>query len=133
MRDEKYSPLTIMVVEDDELGRKYVKALLQGIGVGLIIGAENGADALQVLEETDADVDLVICDVEMPELNGFEFARRVRYGTVPRFKDLPILLLTGHTTEKHVEYANTHKVSGLIEKPLTADVLKVKIDHVLGI
>ena len=49
MRDEKYNPLTIMVVEDDELGRKYIKALLQGIGVGLIIGAENGADGLNAL------------------------------------------------------------------------------------
>ncbi len=95
MRDEKYSPLTIMVVEDDELGRKYIKALLQGIGVGLIIGAENGADALQVLEETDADVDLVICDVEMPELNGFEFARRVRYGTCRDSRTCPFCCLPG--------------------------------------
>ncbi len=133
MRDEKYSPLTIMVVEDDELGRKYVKALLQGIGVGLVMGVENGAEAMLVLSETENDVDLVICDVEMPQMNGFEFARRVRYGTVPRFKDLPILMLTGHTTEKHVEYAQTHKVSRLIEKPLTAGVLRVEIDHVLGI
>ncbi len=133
MRDEKYSPLTIMVVEDDELGLKYVKALLQGIGVGLMMGVENGAEAMLVLSETENDVDLVICDVEMPQMNGFEFARRVRYGTVPRFKDLPILMLTGHTTEKHVQYARTHKVSRLIEKPLTADVLRVEIDHVLGI
>ena len=133
MRDEKYNPLTIMVVEDDELGRKYVRTLLEGIGVGLIINAENGTEALHVLSETPNDVDLVICDIEMPLMNGFEFARRVRYGTVPRFKDLPILMLTGHMTEKHVDYAHTHKVSGLIEKPLTADVLKVEIDHVLGI
>lgn len=133
MRDEKYSPLTIMVVEDDELGLKYVKTLLQGIGVGLVMGVENGAEAMLVLSETEHDIDLVICDVEMPQMNGFEFARRVRYGTVPRFKDLPILMLTGHTTEKHVEYARTHKVSRLIEKPLTADVLRVEIDHVLGI
>ena len=133
MRDEKYSPLTIMVVEDDELGLKYVKALLQGIGVGLMMGVENGAEAMLVLSETENDIDLVICDVEMPQMNGFEFARRLRYGTVPRFKDLPILMLTGHTTEKHVEYARTHKVSRLIEKPLTADVLRVEIDHVLGI
>lgn len=133
MRDEKYSPLTIMVVEDDELGLKYVKTLLQGIGVGLVMGVENGAEAMLVLSETEHDIDLVICDVEMPQMNGFEFARRVRYGTVPRFKDLPILMITGRTTEKHVQYARTHKVSRLIEKPLTADVLRVEIDHVLGI
>ena len=94
MRDERYNPLTIMVVVDDELGRKYLTTLLDGIGVGNVLTVGSGAEALQVLEETDTDVNLVICDVEMPEMNGFKFTRRIRYGLVPRFKDLPILLLT---------------------------------------
>lgn len=133
MRERKYKPLTIMVVDDDDLGRKYLTTLLDGIGVGRVLAAENGAEALRMLAETDADVDLVICDIEMPELNGFEFARRIRYGLIPRFKDLPILMLTGHTTEKHIEYAHTHKVSGMVEKPLTADFLKIEIKTVLGV
>ena len=133
MREEKYKPLAIMVVDDDELGRKYLSALLEDIGVGKVLTAGSGAEALQVLEETDADVNLVVCDVEMPEVDGFGLVRRIRYGMVPRFKDLPILLLTGHSTEKHIEYAHTHKISGLLEKPLTADVLKVEIRHVLNV
>ncbi len=133
MRDERYNPLTIMVVDDDELGRKYLTTLLDGIGVGNVLTVGSGAEALQVLEETDTDVNLVICDVEMPEMNGFKFTRRIRYGLVPRFKDLPILLLTEQTTEKHLEYARTHKVSGLLEKPLIADVVKVQIWKVLGV
>ena len=133
MRERKYQPLTIMVVDDDDLGRKYLTTLLDGIGVGCVLAAGNGAEALRMLGETDADVDLVICDIEMPELNGFEFARRIRYGLIPRFKDLPILMLTGHTTEKHIEYAHTHKVSGMVEKPLTADFLKIEIKTVLGV
>ena len=133
MRDERYNPLTIMVVVVDELGRKYLTTLLDGIGVGNVLTVGSGAEALQVLEETDTDVNLVICDVEMPEMNGFKFTRRIRYGLVPRFKDLPILLLTEQTTEKHLEYARTHKVSGLFEKPLTADVVKVQIWKVLGV
>jgi CheY-like chemotaxis protein len=133
MREEKYHPLAIMVVDDDELGRKYLSTLLDGIGVGNALTAESGAGALRELEATDADVNLIICDVEMPEMNGFEFVRRIRYGLVPRFKDLPILLLTERATEKHLEYAHTHKISGLLEKPLTADVLKVELHHVLGV
>ncbi len=133
MREAKYDPLAIMVVDDDELGLKYLTTLLYAIGVGTVLAAGNGAEALGVLEETEADVDLVICEIEMPELNGFQFTRRIRYGLIPRFKDLPILLLTGHTTEKHIEYARTHKVSGLVEKPLTADFLKIEIETVLGV
>ena len=133
MREEKYNPLTILIIDDEELGRKYLTTLLDGIGVGNVLAAENGAAALKLLDETDANVDLVICDVEMPEMNGFEFVRRLSYGLVPRFKDVPIMLLTEQATQKHVEYARTHKVSDLIEKPLIADVLKLKIEIVLGV
>ena len=133
MRDDKYGPLAVMVIDDSELDRKYLKALCDGIGVGTVLAAESGNDALQQLEATEAEVDMIICDVEMPELNGFEFTRRIRYGLVPRFKDVPIVLLTGHSTQKHLEYAQTHKISDLVEKPLTADFLKVEIEKVLGI
>ncbi len=132
MREEKYNPLTILIIDDEELGRKYLTTLLDGIGVGHVLAAENGAEALRMLEETDADVDLVICDIEMPEMNGYEFVRRVRYGTVPRYKDVPILIHTGHATEKNVQRAHTHKIDGFVTKPVTVGLLKVQIRDLLA-
>ena len=133
MAGDNFSSIKVMVVDDDEFSRKFVTRILEAIGVGHVVTAENGVEALSQLAETDADIDIIVCDIEMPEMTGYEFARRVRYGTVPRFKDVPILMLTGYATEKNVQRARTHKIDGFVVKPPSVDVLKVEIRHVLGL
>ena len=133
MVEEAYGAPTVMVVDDEEFSRKFVVRILESIGVGHFITAKSGTDALSQLDETEGDVDLVICDIEMPEMTGYEFARRVRYGTVPRFKDIPILILTGRATDENVRKARTHKINGFVTKPPTIDMLRVQIRDVLGL
>ncbi len=133
MVDEAYGALTVMVVDDEEFSRKFVVRILESIGIGHVITAENGSVALSRLDETEGDVDLVICDIEMPEMTGYEFVRRVRYGTVPRFKDVPVLILTGQASDKNVQKARTHKINGFVTKPPTVDMLRVQIRDVLGL
>ncbi len=131
MADVDFSSINVMVVDDDEYSRAFVTCILEAMGVGHILAAENGVDALARLGGGDANIDLVICDVEMPEMTGYAFARRVRYGVVPRFKDVPILMLTGQPTEKNVQRARTHKINDFMEKPASVDLLRVKIRDVL--
>lgn len=132
MSDTDYSTVKVMVIDDEAFARKFVTRLLETIGIGQVYTAVSGADALAQLVEPDTDIDLVICDIEMPEMNGYEFVRRVRYGTVSRFKDVPILMLTGHSTEKNVQRARTHKIDGFVTKPATVDMLKVQIRDLLA-
>ena len=131
MADLDFSSINVMVVDDDESSRKLVTRILEALGVGHVLAAENGVDALARLGDGDADVDVIICDVEMPEMAGYEFARRIRYGVVPRFKDVPIMMLTGQPTEKNVQRARTHKINGFMEKPPSADLMRIKIRDVL--
>ncbi len=133
MVDEAYGALTVMVVDDEEFSRKFVSRILESIGIGHVITAESGSVALGQLDETTGDVDLVICDIEMPEMTGYEFVRRIRYGLVPRFKDVPVLILTGRPTDKNVRKARTHKINGFVTKPPTVDLLRVQIRDVLGL
>ena len=133
MVDEAYGALTVMVVDDEAFSRKFVLRILEAIGIGHVITAESGSIALGQLDETKGDVDLVICDIEMPEMTGYEFARRVRYGTVPRFKDVPILILTGQASDKNVKKARMYKINGFVTKPPTVDLLRVFIRDVLGL
>jgi len=132
MTDNTFGAATVMIVDNEAFSRRYISCILYAIGIGTVETYMSGADALARLAKLDADVDLVICDIEMPEMNGYQFVRRVRYGTVPRFKDVPILILTGHPTEKNVQRAHTHKIDGFVTKPATVDLLKVQIRHLLA-
>ncbi len=132
MTDNTFGSAKVMIVDNEAFSRKYVASILEAIGIGAVETALSGADALERLAEADADIDLVICDIEMPEMNGYEFVRRVRYGTVPRFKGVPILILTGNATEKNVQRAHTHKIDGFVTKPATVDLLKVQICDLLA-
>ena len=133
MSDTDYSTVKVMVIDNEAFARKFVTRLLEAIGIGQVVTAESGADALAQLAEPDTDIDLVICDIEMPEMTGYEFVRQVRYGTVPRFKDVPILILTGQATEKNVQRARAHKINGFVTKPPTVDMLRLEIHAALGL
>ncbi len=132
MTGNDFGSVKVMIVDNEAFSRKYVTRILEAIGIGAVETAMSGADALAKLAEAEADVDLVICDIEMPEMNGYEFVRRVRYGTVPGYKDVPILILTGHATEENVQRARTHKIDGFVTKPATVDLLKVQIRDLLA-
>ena len=133
MPDEMFSAITVMVVDDDAFMRSFVTSTLEAIGVGHVITAENGTDALTQLAETDGAVDLVICDIEMPEMTGYEFVRSVRHSRVLRFKDVPVLILTGQDTDRNMEEARLHEINGYLVKPPTVDLLRAQIRNVLGL
>lgn len=127
MPQRALSSVNVLVVEDEPFTRETVTALLGRIGVGAVLSAANGAAALALLESVDIDIHLAICDIEMPELSGYEFVRRLRYGSVPRYKELPVLMLTGHDTPKNLERARTHRIAGFLVKPPTAESLRLGI------
>ncbi len=133
MSDNDFGAVSVMVIDNEAFARKFVTRLLEAIGIGHVVTAASGADALAQLAEPDTDIDLVICDIEMPEMTGYEFVRRIRYGTVPRFKDVPILILTGQANEKNLQRAQTHKINGFVTKPPTVDMLRLEIHAALGL
>ncbi|HVP21486.1 MAG TPA: response regulator [Anaerolineaceae bacterium] len=82
-------PVTILIVDDDRGGREALEALLLTQGYNLIL-ASNGPEALQKLEE--APIDLIMLDLMMPGMDGYEVCRRIRNN--PAVADIPILILT---------------------------------------
>ncbi|MBG06483.1 MAG: hypothetical protein CMM59_20670 [Rhodospirillaceae bacterium] len=124
MSEENLGSVHILVVEDEAFSLEAIRKVLNNIGATSVATASNGADALKLLEDADCNLDLIICDIEMPEMSGYEFVRMLRYGTVPRFKDLPVLMLTGHDTPKNLRHARTHKIDGFLVKPPTAESLR---------
>ncbi len=123
-KSDVFSSVNVMVVDDEEFAQRFVTRILNMLGIEEVLTADNGADALTLLAETDIAVDLIISDIEMPEIDGYEFVRKIRYGEVSKFKEVPILILTGKDTDQNVQKACFHKIDGFIVKPPNAEDLE---------
>ncbi|QQE88617.1 Hpt domain-containing protein [Azotobacter chroococcum] len=109
---EKERPLLVMVVDDSVTVRKVTGRLLERHGMDCMT-AKDGADALAQLQERCPDV--MLLDIEMPRMDGFEVAARVRHDE--RLKDLPIIMITSRTGDKHRDRALALGVDEYLGKP----------------
>lgn len=110
---------TVMIVDDSFVVRQQVASALRGADIG-VIEATDGFDAIQKLAAT-TDVGLVICDVNMPRMDGFEFLETVRGGDV--HSGVPVVMLTTEGQQSLRARARALGVKGWIVKPFHADHL----------
>ncbi len=123
MTDDDFSSLNVLAVEDEAFSQMVLTKVLKEVGVASVTVAENGAEALDKLAQAEPKIDLVVCDIEMPEMDGYEFVRQVRYGVVPGYKDIPVIMLTGKDTDLNTQRALIHKINGFLAKPAQPDTL----------
>ena len=93
-----------------------------------MITAKDGVEALQVLQDHVPDV--MLLDIEMPRMDGFEVAKNIR--TSSRLSELPIIMITSRTGEKHRERAFSLGVNKYMGKPYQEDLLLGNINELLG-
>ncbi|MGB9242393.1 MAG: response regulator [Candidatus Acidiferrales bacterium] len=117
-----------LIVDDSSVMRKIVERSLRQAGVNLtqVLEAGNGAEALAVLEKSQ--VDLILCDINMPIMDGLEFVKQL--AGVPNAKGVPVVMITTEGSESHVVQALSCGARGYIRKPFTADQVK---EHVLPV
>ncbi|WP_225788854.1 Hpt domain-containing protein [Pseudomonas sp. Marseille-P8916] len=116
--------LLVMVVDDSVTVRKVTSRLLERHGMS-VLTAKDGVDAMAQLEAHRPDV--LLLDIEMPRMDGFEVATRVRRDT--RLKDLPIIMITSRTGQKHRDRAMAIGVNEYLGKPYQESVLLQSIAH----
>ena len=90
-----FAQLRVLAVEDIDIMREVLCAMLQAVGVGHCVGVAAGARALELLAEQPFD--LVFCDLTMAPMDGLEFLRRLRGHPEPLLANLPVVVLTGRT------------------------------------
>lgn len=125
--------LTAMVVEDHDFQRQSLTRMLNSICLKQIHQARNGLEALELLNNVD-DIDLIFCDLDMPEMDGIEFIRHLsrREGS----SSLIISSATSHAIIKSVEkMAAEYGVSflGILEKPANVESIVVLVKNHLAI
>ncbi|NLU02784.1 MAG: response regulator [Pseudomonas lundensis] len=117
-------PPLVLVVDDSVTVRKVTSRLLERNGMN-VITAKDGVDAMSVLEEHTPD--LMLLDIEMPRMDGFEVATHVRND--PRLKDMPIIMITSRTGQKHQNRAMAIGVNDYLGKPYQESVLLERIAY----
>lgn len=126
------SEATVLIVEDEEFSRHHIGKMLENLSITNVLSAENGAQALELLGAHKGYVSLVICDIMMPVMDGYEFIRRLRFGAVPRFAKLPVIVLTGEDTEENVNRARMLKISNFFVKPPSKVVFEKAIRRIIS-
>ena len=117
----------VMVVDDSVTVRKVTTRLLERHGME-VLTAKDGMHAMEVLQDHKPDV--MLLDIEMPRMDGFEVASLVRHDE--RLKDVPIIMITSRTGDKHRERAMSIGVNAYMGKPFQEDALLENINHYLG-
>jgi chemosensory pili system protein ChpA (sensor histidine kinase/response regulator) len=112
----------VLVVDDSLTVRKITSRLLvrEGFEAGT---ARDGVDALQILADRTPDV--ILLDIEMPRMDGFEFAKTVK--SDPKLKGIPIIMITSRTAEKHRSRAREIGVEVYLGKPYQEEELLAEI------
>jgi chemosensory pili system protein ChpA (sensor histidine kinase/response regulator) len=113
-----------MVVDDSLTVRKITSRMLTREGFE-VATAKDGVDALQQLQ--DIRPDCILLDVEMPRMDGFEFARNLRADSDPVVRAIPIIMITSRTADKHRNHAIELGVNEYMGKPYQEDQLLVLI------
>ncbi len=117
--DAVFQGRKVLIVDDDVRNVFALASVLEGYGVEVVYG-ENGHEGLAKLEE-HPDVDLVLMDVMMPELDGYETTRAMR--AQDRFRKLPIIALTAKAMKGDREKSIEAGASDYITKPVDTDQL----------
>jgi len=117
---------TVLVVEDDDLVRRSVRAILRRSGY-TVLEARSGGDALVVAERHAGSVHLLVTDIVMPNMGGRELGERLR-ATRP---DLKVLFMSGYTSDEALRQEILDAEVPFIQKPFTPDALARKIREIL--
>ena len=116
----------VLVVDDSVTVRKVTSRLLERQGMS-VMTAKDGVEAVSVLQERKPDI--VLLDIEMPRMDGFEVARQIRRDE--RLSDLPIVMISSRTGDKHTERARELGVNRFLGKPFQENELLETIDELV--
>ena len=127
MADIDFTKLRILIVDDEPFMRKLIIRVLYELEIERVAEAGDGAEALEKVKDAMNALDLIICDLEMPNMDGFEFVKRLREMTGFPNADIPVLIVTGHSDPESVKSAVEAGIHGYLVKPVSKQALEKRI------
>ena len=120
----------VLLVEDNDLNAEIAMAILEQSGL-ILDRVEDGLACINRLSEVDADLyDLILMDIQMPNMNGYEATRRIRQFENEKKASIPILAMTANAFEEDKKMAMEAGMNGHISKPIDVNVLEKQIINI---
>ena len=120
----------VLLVEDNDLNAEIAMAILEQSGL-VLDRVEDGLACINRLSEVDADLyDLILMDIQMPNMNGYEATRRIRQFENVKKASIPILAMTANAFEEDKKMAIEAGMNGHISKPIDVNVLEKQIINI---
>jgi two-component system chemotaxis response regulator CheY len=122
--------IRILVVDDMSTERKKLSYLMKDLGYENIVEATDGLEGLKVLEQEGSKIGLVMSDLNMPNLNGLDFLKKIR--TLDAVKDVPFMIFSTESEREIIIEAMISGCSGYLIKPVQPEDLKAKLGKVFA-
>jgi two-component system, cell cycle sensor histidine kinase and response regulator CckA len=119
---------TILVVEDEEPVRKLIQMILERDGYS-VLAVEQGGDAIALSEDADRHIDLLLADLNLPDMSGRELAQRVRINR----PEMKLLYMSGYGDSAVAEWGIVPQGTIFLAKPFTPSVLAAKVRELLDL
>lgn len=126
MTQAEYQRLNVLVVEDQEMTREIIVAILRALGCGAIRAVSDGTEALRQTREDPPN--LILCDIGMRPMDGFQFIGELHQAG----QRIPTIYLTAHSTAEFVKRAQQLGVDAYVVKPVKRAVLEERIRHLMA-
>ncbi|MBI4685291.1 MAG: response regulator [Nitrospirae bacterium] len=120
---------SILIVEDSTTTRSLIRAVIEEVGDFNIIEAPTGFDALKILPSQD--VDLVVTDINMPDINGLELINFVKSN--PRYSHIPLIIVTTERSEEDKKRGMALGAAAYVTKPFKASELQEIVKKTLNL
>ena len=121
----------ILIVDDSFSMRSVIRKIisLSGFQVNQYYEAQNGREALEVLSGNWVDV--IISDINMPEMNGIEFIKHLKQDNL--YKEIPVIFVTTEGSKERIEEAQSAGADGFLKKPFLPEELRKLICELVGL
>jgi two-component system chemotaxis response regulator CheY len=110
--------------------RKKLNYLMKDLGYENIVEATDGIEGLKILEQEGAKIGLVMSDLNMPNMNGLEFLKKIR--AMDAVKDVPFMIFSTESEREIIIEAMISGCSGYLIKPVQVEDLKAKLSKVFA-
>jgi two-component system, chemotaxis family, chemotaxis protein CheY len=125
----KYASLSVLVVDDNEHMLRIMKTMIRALGVGIVRGAENAAQALDMIDANPPDI--LILDWMMQGMNGLELARHLRTSGDSPNPYLPIVMVSAHADRSLVIEARNVGINEFVVKPVSVAAMAQRLSAIV--